>query len=127
MSEPSKGLVAPDMLRALLEFRTARNWEQFHTPKNLASAISIEAAELLEHFVWEVGPARSDVVERLRNQIETEVADLVILLSYLVHDLSIDVDAAISAKIAANAEKYPVDTFRGSNRKYSDPPPGSVG
>jgi NTP pyrophosphatase (non-canonical NTP hydrolase) len=120
VSKPPSALVPPNLLRALLEFRSARNWEQFHTPKNLASAISVEAAELLEHFIWEIGSERSDAVDRHRRRIEEEVADLIILLSYLVHDLSIDVNTAVSAKLAANAQKYPTDTFHGSNRKYSD-------
>lgn len=80
----------------------------------------MEAAELLEHFIWEVDSTRSEAVERHRQRIEAEVADIVILLSYLTHDLGIDVNAAVSAKLEANVQKYPADTFRGSNRKYSD-------
>jgi NTP pyrophosphatase (non-canonical NTP hydrolase) len=121
MSDSLRGLLAPDLVQALLEFRSARDWEQFHTPRNLASAITVEAAELLEHFVWDVDPAQSDVVVRHRAAIEAEIADLVILLSYLVHDLSIDVSAAVRAKIDANAAKYPADVFHGSNRKYTNP------
>jgi NTP pyrophosphatase (non-canonical NTP hydrolase) len=121
MNEPTRSLLGPDLVRTLLEFRRGRDWEQFHTPKNIASAIAVEAAELLEHFVWDVDPTQSDLVTRDRASIEAEVADMVILLTYLIHDLSIDVSAAVSAKVAVNAAKYPVETFYGSNRKYTDP------
>lgn len=121
MNEPGRSLLDPDLVRTLLEFRHARDWKQFHTPKNLASAIAVEAAELLEHFIWDINPAQPDLAGRDRVAVEAEVADILILLTYLVHDLSIDVSAAVSAKVAGNAEKYPVETFRGSNRKYTDP------
>jgi NTP pyrophosphatase (non-canonical NTP hydrolase) len=120
MNEHPGGLIEPSLLRELLEFRNARRWEQFHTPKNLASAISVEAAELLEHFIWEVDPSQTETISRHRSQIEAEVADLVILLSYFIHDLSIDVNKAVSAKLTSNVQKYPAEAFRGSNRKYSD-------
>lgn len=121
MSESARGLIDPELVQSLLEFRRARNWEQFHTPKNLASAIAVEAGELLEHFVWDIGGDQAERISRSAAGIEAEIADVVILLTYLVHDLSIDVDSAVRAKLNANAAKYPVDKFHGSNRKYSDP------
>lgn len=104
----------------LLEFRKARDWEQFHNPRNLATAISIEAAELLEPFRWASENQAREIVEARRVEIADEIADIAILLTYLAHDLSIDIDAAVATKIQSNAEKYPVDKARGSNKKYSE-------
>lgn len=106
---------------AILKFRTDRDWEQFHSPRNLAMAISIEAAELLEPFRWASDDEAKRVAETRKREIADEMADLVILLTYLAHDLSIDFEQVVSAKLAANAVKYPVDAFRGSSRKYSQP------
>lgn len=105
---------------ALLEFRHARNWEQFHTPKNLAAAISVEAAELLEKFIWATDDQVRRVVQDHRASIAEEIADIAILLTYLANDLAIDIDAAAAAKIRDNAKKYPVEKSRGNNKKYSD-------
>ena len=102
----------------LLEFRKARDWEQFHSPRNLATAISIEAAELLEPFRWASEDQAREIVETRRVEIADEIADIAILLSYLAHDLSIDIDAAVATKIRSNAAKYPIDKARGSNKKY---------
>lgn len=104
----------------LLEFRKARDWEQFHNPRNLATAISIEAAELLEPFRWASEHQAREIVETRRVEIADEIADIAILLTYLAHDLSIDIDAAVATKMRSNAEKYPVDKARGSNKKYSE-------
>jgi len=120
MNDDIRSLLDPSLVRVLLEFRSARNWDQFHTPKNLASAITVEAAELLEHFVWDVDTMPQAQPARDHASLEAEVADIVILLTYLTHDLSIDVGAAVRAKVAANAAKYPVEASYGSNRKYTD-------
>ena len=84
------------VLAAVLEFRRKRDWEQFHQPKELAAAITVEASELLEIFQWK----SHDEVARLlespsRERVEDEIADVVILLSYLCHALSLDVNAAV--------------------------------
>ena len=95
-------MLTPDLVNALLEFRRLRNWEQFHTTRNLASALSVEAAELLEHFVWANGQQVPHITEERRAAIMAEVADIAILLTYLAHDLSIDLEAVVSEKMAAN-------------------------
>jgi NTP pyrophosphatase (non-canonical NTP hydrolase) len=104
----------------LLEFRRAREWEQFHTARNVASALSVEAAELLEHFVWSSDQQIPNIVEEHRTAIASEIADIAILLTYLIHDLSIDLEAAVYTKITANEQKYPLEKSRGSNKKYTD-------
>ncbi len=101
-------------------FRDARDWRQFHNPKELAVAITAEAGELLQHFVWQ-NPEQSErrVVDR-RAEIESEIADVAILLFELADNCGIDLAAAMRAKLARNEERYPVDKARGSNRKYNE-------
>jgi dCTP diphosphatase len=101
-------------------FRDARDWLQFHNPKELAVAITAEAGELLQHFVWQnPEQSRRRVVDR-RGEIESEIADVAILLFELADNCGIDIAAAIRAKLARNDERYPVDKARGSNRKYNE-------
>ena len=113
-------MLTPDLVNALLEFRRLRNWEQLHTTRNLACALSVEAAELLEHFVWANDQQVPHITEERRAEIMAEVADIAILLAYLAHDLSIDLEAAVSEKMAVNERKYPPTKSYGSNKKYTD-------
>ncbi len=113
-------MLSPKLVNALLEFRSARDWKQFHTARNIASALSVEAAELLEHFVWSSDQEVSSRVKEHHAAIASEVADIAILLTYLSYDLSIDLESAVSSKIMANGLKYPLEKSRGSNKKYTD-------
>ena len=101
-------------------FRDARDWMQFHNPKELAVAITAEAGELLQHFVWQ-SPEQSDrrVAER-RAEIASEIADVAILLFELADNSGIDLAASIRAKLARNELRYPVDKARSSNAKYNE-------
>ncbi len=110
-------LLPPELFARLLAFRAAREWEQFHTPQNLAIALSVEASELLEHFQWmKHGDTRP--TDALRSSLELEVADVVILLSYFCHDLGIDVQAAVERKLAVNETRYSVEKSKGNATKY---------
>jgi NTP pyrophosphatase (non-canonical NTP hydrolase) len=102
----------------LLAFRHERDWEQFHSPKNLAIAISVEAGELLEHFQWTGDSTQEAIPAERLSQIASEVADVVILVNYLAHDLKIDIEDAVGRKLAENAMRYPIDKSRGSAVKY---------
>jgi NTP pyrophosphatase (non-canonical NTP hydrolase) len=101
-------------------FRDARDWQQFHAPKELAVAIAAEAGELLQHFVWQT-PRQSEqrAVERV-DEIADEIADVSILLFELAGNLGLDLAETIRAKLARNALRYPVEKARGSNRKYTE-------
>jgi NTP pyrophosphatase (non-canonical NTP hydrolase) len=101
-------------------FRDARDWMQFHNPKELAVAITAEAGELLQHFIWQ-SPEQSErrVTER-RAEIADEIADVAILLFELADNSGIDLAASIRAKLARNEERYPVDKARSSNAKYHE-------
>ena len=111
-------IIATDILDQLLAFRKERDWEQFHTPKNLSAALSIEAAELLECFQWTKDGELPELVVRERTAIEEEVADIAILLCYLCHDLNIELDVVVRSKIEKNQQKYPVSLARGTAKKY---------
>lgn len=99
---------------ALLEFRRERDWEQFHNPKDLALAISIESAELLELFLWK------NADEADREKIKEELADIFSFALLLAHTYDLDVRQIVMDKIAQNAEKYPVDKAKGSAKKYNE-------
>ena len=109
-----------DITRRIVEFRDARDWKQFHSPKNLAASISIEAAELLETLQWSSDETMAADVEKRRAEIETELADVMIYCLLLAHDTGVDPIAAIDAKLAENAAKYPADKARGSRTKYTE-------
>ena len=108
-----------ELLQLLLAFRQERDWQQFHTPKNLSSALTVEAAELLELFQWARDSDLPQLVERERGAIADEIADIGILLTYLCHDLNIDLAQAMAAKIEKNRAKYPVALARGNATKYN--------
>ncbi len=113
-------MISEPLLLALLKFRDDRDWRQFHTLRTLSASILLEAAELVEITQWTRDEELGDVVRDKRKQIEQEVADITILLSYLVHDLGIDLEKAIAEKIDLNASKYPVAKSRGSAKKYDE-------
>lgn len=105
-----------DSLRA---FAAARDWDQFHTPKNLAIALSVEAAELLEHFQWSSEEQSKDLAQEWIALVEEEMADVLLYLVRLSDKLDVDLLRAARRKMARNAEKYPVDKAKGSARKYT--------
>lgn len=108
-------------LRELIRaFVFERDWDQFHTPKNLATALSVEAAELLEPFQWlQVGDANELGANKLA-QVTHEMADVLVYLVRLADKLDIDLMAAVAAKMAINRDKYPADKVRGDCRKYTE-------
>ncbi len=108
------------ILQRIRSFMVERDWKQFHNPKDLAIALSIESAELLEHFLWKT---EEEVRERTKShagEIRDEVADVGIYLFELADVLGIDLLQAMSDKLDKNAMKYPVEKARGSNRKYTE-------
>ena len=106
-----------DLMR---EFVEERDWDQFHTPKNLASALSVEAAELLEPFQWLQSGMPVELGERGREQVRHEMADVLAYLVRLADKLDVDLGDAFVEKLALNRAKYPVDKARGSAKKYNE-------
>jgi NTP pyrophosphatase (non-canonical NTP hydrolase) len=122
MSRPSATVTLADLVAAVTRFRDERDWAQFHTPKNLAAATAIEAAELQERFLWktdaEVDQDLADAAKR--SAVADEIADVVMFAMLLADRLGIDLAEAIATKLAANEQKYPVNLARGNARKYTE-------
>jgi NTP pyrophosphatase (non-canonical NTP hydrolase) len=111
-------MISSILMDALIAFRRERDWEQFHTVRNLSSALCVEAAELLDLFRWARDSEIASIVEKQRYEIENEVADVTILLAYLCHDLNISIEDVVSKKLQLNREKYPVESSKGTSTKY---------
>lgn len=111
-----------DLKQRVLAFVQARDWEQFHTPKNLSMALAAESGELMEHFLWATGEQSRAIVNDpvKRTRIADELADVVIYAIEFANMTGLDIAAAIEAKMAANAQKYPVEKARGRSDKYTE-------
>ena len=107
--------------QALRHFAAEREWGAFHSPKNLAMALTVEAAELLEHFQWLTDEQSRALAPEKVDAVALEVADVFVYLLNLADHLGIDVVEAAHRKMALNARKYPVERFRGSAKKYNEP------
>jgi dCTP diphosphatase len=119
MKRPQTEASLTELRDALRRFADARDWQQFHTPKNLAMALSVEAAELLEHFQW-LTPQQCERLNRMtKRAIGEEIADVLLYLTRLADVLDIDPVAAARRKMKINARKYPVRRARGNARKYN--------
>ena len=106
-----------DRLRA---FAAERDWDQFHTPKNLTAALIVEAAELLEHFQWLTAEQSRELAAATRAKVSEEMADVLIYLIRLADKLDVDLLAAAHAKMDRNAQRYPPDKARGTVKKYTE-------
>jgi NTP pyrophosphatase (non-canonical NTP hydrolase) len=105
---------------AIRIFVAERDWDQFHTPKNLSAALCVEAAELLEHFQWLKIGTKDELNEEKFKQVRHEMADVLVYLIRLADKLNIDLTDAVVEKMEVNRTKYPADKVRGDARKYSD-------
>ena len=103
-----------DLQNTLLEFRNARDWEQFHNPKDLALALSIEAAELNEVFLWKKSEEAN--VEKIKE----ELADVFAYAILLAEKYDLDINEIVKAKVKKNGEKYPVNKSKGTSKKYNE-------
>ena len=113
-----------DTLRKLTDaanaFRDDRDWRQFHTPKDLAVGLSLEASEVLEHFLWKNNAQVSAYLEAGgTSALKKEMADVMIYLLFMAHDLGIDLEQAVLDKLEENARKYPVEQAKGRSDKYT--------
>ena len=106
-----------DKIRA---FRDARDWAQFHKPKDMAAAVAIEAAELQEHFLWKTHQESDEHLARHGDEVAEEMADIAIYLMLMADDAGIDLGQAIETKPVINENRYPADKARGRNNKYTD-------
>jgi dCTP diphosphatase len=109
-----------ELTLAITSFRDARDWKQFHSPKDMAVGITTEAGELLQHFVWQSNEQSEKRACERRQDIAGEIADIGILLFELADNLQIDLAQAMRDKLEKNERRYPVGKSRGSNKKYNE-------
>jgi dCTP diphosphatase len=105
---------------ALRTFASERDWDQYHSPKNLASALAVEAGELLEQFQWLKEEESYSLTEKQEAAVREELADVLLYLIRLADKLGIDLVESALGKLETNAKKYPVEKAHGTNRKYTD-------
>lgn len=108
-----------ELTKRILDFREARDWKQFHNPKDVALSLVLEASEVMEHFQWKNSAEIDAYIEEHRADIGEEIADVLYWVLLLSHDLGIDALVALEAKINKNESKYPVDKAKGKHTKYN--------
>ncbi len=116
----SSGDKFADLRDRVRAFADERDWDQYHSPKNLAMALIVEAAELVEHFQWLSEEQSNRLSKETEQEVRAELADILIYLARIADKLDIDLYQAALDKLQDNARKYPADQVRGSSRKYSE-------
>jgi len=109
-----------ELATRLRQFAAERDWEQFHSPKNISMALSVEVAEILEHFQWMTEQESRELSEDKRSEVSQELADAFIYLVRLADQVNVDLLDAADKKLQVNKDKYPADRVRGSSKKYTD-------
>ena len=108
-----------ELTKKIIDFRNARDWKQFHNPKDVAISLSLEASEVLEHFQWKSKEEIELYVKNHKEEIGEEIADVLYWVLLMSFDLDIDVLDALDEKIKKNAKKYPVEKAKGKHLKYN--------
>ena len=109
-----------ELIEKLREFAKERDWDQFHSPKNLSIALVVEASEILEHFQWMSDDKSRMLTKDKLQQVREEIGDTMIYLLMLADKLHIDVIDAATSKMAVNATKYPIEKSKGKSAKYTE-------
>jgi len=111
---------ADELTRKVIAFRDARDWKQFHNPKDVALSLVLEACEVMEHFQWKNEADIREYLKSNKNLVGEELADVLYWVLLLSHDLGIDIEKALSQKLVKNGKKYPLKKAKGSKRKYNE-------
>ena len=106
--------------KQLRQFAADRDWEQFHSPKNLSMALSAESGELLEHFQWLTEKDSYSLSDQNKSEVAEEIADIQIYLIRLADKLNINLEQSVQDKIKVNEAKYPAELVKGSSKKYTE-------
>jgi len=108
------------LIKKILKFRDARDWKQFHNPKDLAISLSLEASEVLEHFQWKSEKEIYEYVKKNKNEIGKELADVLYWVLLMSNDFNIDIEKISELKLKENAKKYPIKKSKGKYVKYTN-------
>ncbi len=109
-----------NLTKRIIDFRDTRDWKQFHNPKDVAISLSLEAAEVVEHFQWKNGDELKEYVKTHKEHIGEELADVLYWVLLMSHDLGIDINEALEKKMDKNEEKYAVEKAKGNHKKYTE-------
>lgn len=109
-----------DLQKRVVAFRDERNWKQFHNPKDMAISLSLEASEFLEHFQWKNEKEISTHLNKRKEDVEDELADVLYWVLLIANDLDVDLNKAFIKKLEKSAAKYPVDKAKGKHTKYTE-------
>jgi dCTP diphosphatase len=109
-----------DLQKKIIKFRNDRDWKQFHNPKDLAIDLSLEASEVLEHFLWKSKEEQTNHIKRHKEEVADELADVLMPLLILAYDFNIDIKRAFEKKLKKTAKKYPVSKVKGKHLKYTE-------
>lgn len=109
-----------DITERIVKFRDARDWKQFHNPKDLAISLMLEAAEVAEHFQWKSNEEIAKHLDENKNDIADELADVLYWVLLMAHDMDIDIYEAVLEKMKQNEAKYPVEKAKGKHTKYTN-------
>lgn len=108
------------LTKRIIDFRNARDWKQFHNPKDVAISLSLESAEVLEHFQWKNGEELEEYINTHKDHLGDELADVLYWVLLMSHDLNIDIEEALNKKMDKNEEKYAVEKAKGNHKKYTE-------
>ena len=109
-----------NLTNRIIEFRDARDWKQFHNPKDVSLSLVLEAGEVMEHFQWKSKEEMEEYARTHKEEIGDEIADVLYWILLLSHDLEIDPLEALEKKIIKNEQKYPTDKSKGNHKKYTE-------
>jgi dCTP diphosphatase len=109
-----------NLYQKILEFRDDRDWEKYHDPKNLSQAISIEASELQEIFLWKTNDESRNLTDNEIQNVKEELADVFIFMMYMCNEFDVDLLEEVKKKLTKNGRKYPVEKAIGSSKKYTE-------
>lgn len=108
------------LTKRIIDFRDRLDWKQFHNSKDLAISLSLEAAEVLEHFQWKNDKELEEYVKNHKEHIGEELADVFYWILLMSYDLDIDIVSAFDRKMDKNEKKYPIEKFKGNHKKYNE-------
>jgi NTP pyrophosphatase (non-canonical NTP hydrolase) len=109
-----------DLQKRVVAFRDARDWKQFHNPKDVALSLVLEAAELMEHFQWKTPQEIDEHLKNKNKEVGEELMDVLYWVLLSANDLGIDIEKAFNRKMAQNERKYPISKAKGSHKKYTE-------